>query len=319
MHDWEFVELVREYLAADRTLRSLFDRFHRGAPCFEEVAVLVGDTDSSMLFRLKERCHALFRRDPSHRSEMHREVLFDLTVGSLFHEAMKLRENLYQQEGYVPRVEQFVDLHGTEDYTFFREFEKVQAATADRTADAMRETEVLLGQTRDQLRAMLQTHSENGLLTRNLIELRAAVEAVFEIDLSNLLASIHGDAVAGFRGAAHSYLESAFFSEAVACLDAALEETEPDVVAAAKLLRLRSYATGMLHFSAGAYAQSLDALSQWLDAEPGETERRYLQFAERALARIGKLVDADRDAALLVQAEALVATIRSLLPAEAGA
>jgi len=29
MHDWEFVELVRESFVVDRTLRALFERFER--------------------------------------------------------------------------------------------------------------------------------------------------------------------------------------------------------------------------------------------------------------------------------------------------
>ncbi|MCP5042493.1 MAG: hypothetical protein GY944_15820 [bacterium] len=313
MHDWEFVELVREYLTVDRTLRSLFDRFRRGVPCFEEVALLVGDSDASILFRLKERCHALFRRDPARRAEMHREVLFDLTVGSLFHEAMKLRENLYQQEVYVPQVEQLVDEHGPGDHAFFREFEKIQAAGADRSLDAMRETEILLGQTRNQLRALLESHADNGLLTRNLIEEREAVQEVFEVELSEMLGEIHGDAATGFRSAAHSYLESAFFSEAIACLDVALEEADPDAAATTKVLRLRGYAAGMLHFSAGDYVQSLESLGQWLEAEPGKKEERYLQFAELALSRIAKLVDVESNAELLSHAQTLVEAIRSHL------
>ena len=58
----------------------------------------MGDGEDSVLFRLKERCHALFRggEQPS-EVVMRREALFDLAVGSLFHEAMKFRENLYQR------------------------------------------------------------------------------------------------------------------------------------------------------------------------------------------------------------------------------
>ncbi|MDP6977860.1 MAG: hypothetical protein QF570_04560 [Myxococcota bacterium] len=310
MHDWEFVELVRESFVVDRTLRALFDRFQRGAPCFEEVALLVGDSEDSILFRLKERCHALFRRDPAGRSEMHREVLFDLTVGSLFHEAMKLRENLYQQEVYVPQVEALLDEHGTEDLAFLREFQKIQEAGAGRTLDAMRETEVLLGQTRKQLRALLKVHADNGLLIRNLIDDQDDVEETFGCELTELLAELHESAAEGYRVAAHSCLESAFFESALRCLDVALEAGDSDENGGAQLKRLRCYAEGMGYFTAGKYDRSIDSLERWIEANPAPDEGRYLVFAELALSRMGKLVDSEIDAGLIERADTLVEVIR---------
>jgi hypothetical protein len=317
MNEWEFVELVREYTTVHQTMRTVFNHSRDGLPCFDEVALLVGDSDNSVLFRLKERCHALFRRDSGGTLQIHSEVLFDLMVGSLFHETMKLRENLYQQEIYMPRVERLLEEPGREDPKFLRELEHIQTAGADRTLDALRETETLLEQTRDQLRALLAAHPESGLMTRNLVENREQVEDVFEADLATILASIHGDAVEGYRVAAHSYLASAFFAEAVACLD----HSEEQLVAlgtthgsfSPELSRLRSYATGMIHFSVGAYTESLASFEEWLDSEPAEGERRYLEFAESALSRIGKLVDEETGSEPLALAEVLVGKIQSWL------
>ena len=317
MNEWEFVELVREYIAVNQTLRTSFGRFREGSACFDEVAQLVGDSEDSVLFRLKERCHALFRRDPGVSSQIHNEVLFDLTVGSLFHEAMKLRENLYQQEVYMPKVERLLEQHGRDDVKFLRELEHIQLAGADRTLDALRETETLLEQTRDQLLALLAAHPESGLMTRNLVENQKLVEDVFESDLASLLSKIHGDTSSGYRVAAHSYLTSAFFSQAISCLDRSEEHAEapPETgePRSAELARLRSYATGMIHFSVGAYARSLESIEDWLDSEPSDDEQRYLVFAESALSRISKLVDEDFDPKLLPLAESLVARIQSRL------
>ncbi|MFT5441527.1 MAG: hypothetical protein ACI8W3_000568 [Myxococcota bacterium] len=311
MHDWAFVELFREYIAVNRTLRSLFVRFRQGAPCFEDVALLVGDTDSSMLFRLKERCHALFRRESSVASDLHREVLFDLTVGSLFHEAMKLRENLYQHEVYVPKVESLLAQHGPGDGDFFDEFEKIQATGADRTMQAMAETEALLEQTRNQLRGLLEGRPENGLMTRNLVENRGAVEEVFDCDLAEILAGIHGGVLAGFAAAAHSYLESAFFSEAIVCLADAEVASVDDVALRAQLLRLANYAKGMMHFSAGEYAESFDSLDAWLEASPGVEEEKFLAFASSALSRVTKLINQESESELQARAAQLVTRIAS--------
>lgn len=315
MRDWEFVELLREYVIVNRTFASLFDRFRQGSPCFEEVALLVGDGDNSILFRLKERCHALFRVDPSEAPQMHHEVLFDLTVGSLFHEAMKLRENLYQHEVYVPKVERLLEDHGPDDSEFFKEFEKIQAAGEDRTQNAMRETEVLLAQTRKQLRALLVSRSDSTLLTRNLVENREAVESAFGSDLESLLAGIHGSVAAGFASAADSFLESAFFEQATECLDAALAQPDEAHDNRGQLARLREYATGMQHFSNGDYEASLASLASWLDAEPGEGESQYLKFAESVLSRVGNLLGDDSDPELQVRANALTERIQGRVQA----
>ena len=99
------VEIVREFLAVDRAVRRLISRFRSGNLRFDEVAALFTDEEESALFRLKEHCHALFRpRQGPAAQPLHREVLFDLAVGSLFHEAMQFRESFYQREVYGPRV-----------------------------------------------------------------------------------------------------------------------------------------------------------------------------------------------------------------------
>ena len=75
---------------------------------------------------------------------MHREALFDLAVGSLFHEAMKLRENLYQREVYGPRVRALRSDAGEENEALFDEFEKMLGAVAQRLDEGLRESETLL-------------------------------------------------------------------------------------------------------------------------------------------------------------------------------
>ena len=86
------VDIVRDFLAVDQAMRSLFERFRSGTLRFEEVRDRIAADEGSALFRLKERCHTLFRlgADASQAARP-REVLFDLAVGSLFHETMKFR------------------------------------------------------------------------------------------------------------------------------------------------------------------------------------------------------------------------------------
>ena len=99
------VDILRAFLLADQSMRRIFARYREGVLTFDEVQRLVGDDERSVLFRLKERSHALFRGgDHAPGIATQREALFDLAVGSLFHEAMKFRENLYQRTVYGPKV-----------------------------------------------------------------------------------------------------------------------------------------------------------------------------------------------------------------------
>ncbi len=103
------LEILRDFVEVDRLVRGLARRHRAHGLRFPELAALIRDDESSVLFRLKERTHALFRGPGSAmRGSTHREALFDLAVGSLFHEAMKLRENLYQREVYGPRVRELL-------------------------------------------------------------------------------------------------------------------------------------------------------------------------------------------------------------------
>ena len=111
---------------------------------------------------------------------MRREALFDLAVGSLFHEAMKFRENFYQREVYGPRVRALRTESGGENAALFHEFEKILSAVAQRLEEGLHESEALLVRTREQLALLLAEHRSNGFVARCLIENRADVEDVFE-------------------------------------------------------------------------------------------------------------------------------------------
>lgn len=197
------VDVVRDFLAADRMLRRLFERHERGELRFDEVKEIVGDGEGSVLFRLKEQCHALFRPDARASAvSMRREALFDLAVGSLFHEAMKFRENLYQRVVYGPRVRALRSEAGGESAAIFEEFEKILAGADERLLEARQETEALLHQTRAQFRVLLAAHRDNGLVTRFLVENQGLVAEVFEDGLDGLLAATCGSAAGGYEQAA---------------------------------------------------------------------------------------------------------------------
>ena len=103
--DSSVIDLIRDFLEAHRRLRAVAARHRSGELQFAEVQSLVGEGEGSVLYRLKERCHNLYRAVPVPQDEIGPGALFDLAVGSLFHEAMKFREGFYQLSAYGPKLE----------------------------------------------------------------------------------------------------------------------------------------------------------------------------------------------------------------------
>ena len=153
----DFVQLAREFVAAHAELSALFATHAPDEIPFMELRALVGDDDGSVLYRLKERSHALFRTEgPIENEGMRRELVFDLAVGSLFHEAMKLRESLYQCEVYGPRIAELRSSSlDDEAEDLLAEFEKILAKSMSRVHEVAAEVRILLAQSRDQLRRLL--------------------------------------------------------------------------------------------------------------------------------------------------------------------
>ena len=309
------VDILRAFLLADQSMRRIFARYREGVLTFDEVQRLVGDDERSVLFRLKERCHALFRgSDHAPGIAMQREALFDLAVGSLFHEAMKFRENLYQRTVYGPKVRALRSQSGAEAEGIFEEFERILAAAAVRLDEALHETEALLVHTRAQFRALLAAHPENVLVARFLVEGRALVEEVLGDELDDVLASIHGTAVLGYARAARSYLESGFFAPARRALAEALAR-DPG---RADLLPLAAYAEGMDRYVEGEHRAAVTCLTEWVDAESAAAEPGLSNLAYAAVCGIAQRAreasGGECDPALATSATALAERLQPLAP-----
>ncbi|HSR13474.1 MAG TPA: hypothetical protein VLS90_18655, partial [Thermodesulfobacteriota bacterium] len=87
--DRKIVDIARNFLLTVSTFRELREKFVRESLRFPDLARLVDDRGESVLFALKENCHSLFRAGNGPVGE--KEQIFDLSIGSLFHLAMKIR------------------------------------------------------------------------------------------------------------------------------------------------------------------------------------------------------------------------------------
>jgi tetratricopeptide (TPR) repeat protein len=313
--DTGLVDIAREFLLAYQLLRKLIARYRTGELRFEELQEFVGDGEASVLFRLKERCHALFRtRARSGDLALMQGALFDLAVGSLFHEAMKLRENFYQLASYGPKVRALRAEAGPEADRLFEEFEKILSASKTRIEEAFLESETLLQQTRELFRVLLAAHPNNGLVARYLLENASFVEQVLGDDLDDFLARIYGETVQGYVLAAYSYLASGYFEEATRALEEALRHRpERD-----DLQRLAVYAQGMQAYLEARYGDAVRGLERWLDAKPVGDELGLARMARAALSRVGGLLEGSDLEASGEQAAALAARLESWIANGAG-
>jgi len=309
------VEIAREFLLAYRRTCEIVSLHRAGELCFEDVRGWVGDDESSSLFRLKERCHALFRahdalREPGGPTK--REALFDLTVGALFHEAMRFRENLYQREVYGPRVGRLSG-RSEEEADLIREFNKIVAGASVRLDEGLQETEALLEQTRRQFRGLLVARPGDGLVTRFLIENAGYVVLAFDGGVEALFDQVHGDAATGYALAARSYLDSGHFEQGARLL-AEARSRGGDREA---WLRLGEYAQAMDAYLRGDYRNAIDALAAWLECQPGADESGYAALALDAVSHLGRLTAGAERPALADDAERLVERLQAFIASPA--
>jgi len=312
LFDPKLSDILRDFVDAHAQLRRLAAHYRAGSLAFDDVQALVGEADESVLYRLKERCHLLFRGDGVGSPGV--GTLLDLAVGALFHEAMKFRENFYQRAAYGPKVRSLRDARVEGAGTLLHEFEKILEASSCRQDEALREAEVLLDQSVGQLRALLDLHRESGVLARTLLERGAQLESVFGEPLDALLGALYGSASEGFAFAGHAYLDAGFFAEAAEAFRGAAERG----ASPAGLDPLRAYAEGMQAYLDRRYGTAVDRLGSWLASGVGPADPHLADLALAAVARIGQLLEEGDDGKLPEKACKLAAALHQQLEGLAG-
>lgn len=295
----DFVQLLREFLVAHDQLTAFLAGLATDELSFGVIRELVGDDDRCVLYRLKEKSHALFRSDGYASAAVRREALFDLAVGSLFHESMKLRESLYQREVYGPRVASLRAAAGDESEGLFIEFDRILEQSGTRTREVALEVRELLVQTLDQFRLLIVERAGERGVTRTLLNRRKQVDAVFPEKFEGLLVAMHGNFATGLVEAARALVESAHFVEAEKTLREAARQSPSSL---AEINQLMRYAEGMQAFLEGDYTRSIAALDSWVDLRAHEHESEFARRAASALGRVGRLVDNDTTGTAIVAA-----------------
>lgn len=218
------IDIIKESMCVYTKCTQCKDLFRGGSLCFGDIEEFVDDRGKSCLFRLKEMCHELFRNSDA---ASYREKLYDMTVGYIFHQAMILRENLYQLEYYKPRCDIDTDELTTREKKIFLEMEFLVKKTDKKLKEGFKETKLLMKELVEQLKDLIKLYKENYLLPRFMFEHEKTLTMMYgKKNFERLLNDMYKDGkkLLMFK-AAHSYLESEYYETArnmfqkVACLD----------------------------------------------------------------------------------------------------
>ncbi|OGP53322.1 MAG: hypothetical protein A2162_09615 [Deltaproteobacteria bacterium RBG_13_52_11b] len=208
------LEIVKLLLRSEVAFQEIFSRYGEGRIRFSAVEHWVDDKGRSLLFNLKEQCHALFREKPK-GSERQNEWLLDLVIGSIFHEAMKLRENLYQLEIYRPRYIQYRRSAGATDYEkdYIKRFERIIARAEQGVAEGMEETRSLYRDAMAQLIDLFKENAEDPFWVRFLLEQEILLQKVYGPKRTReIFRLLFGkDLLKAYHIAGQSYLESGHY------------------------------------------------------------------------------------------------------------
>ena len=201
----------------------LYDRYNNtGQISFSDIAELVGVENHKGLWLLKDRCHQLWR-DGESRFDSNGFFL-DWVVGSLFHEAVKLKENIYMFHFYAPQADEIKQQIIDERMAGDAQCLKFMEGTGAEIRKQMDNLALLCGRANYLLRAMLASQSDNVLLIRYLIERKDVVRELWSESLEELFYDMFpGGPEQGFCLAGKNYLDGHWHDRALMAYSAALE------------------------------------------------------------------------------------------------
>lgn len=204
------IDLIKESICVYTKCMECRSLFRDGVLCFANIEDFVDDRGKSCLFRLKEMCHQLFRNSSD---ATYKEKLYDITVGYIFHEAMKLREDLYQLEYSRNRSDIISHELTSLEKKIVREIEILVKRADKRLQEGLREVRTLLMELMGQLKDLITMYRSNYLLPRFLFENEKALVKIFgKIGYERLLQDLYKDGRPRLMfNAALSYLESEYY------------------------------------------------------------------------------------------------------------
>ncbi len=207
-----FVTLYQGYLA-------------NGKINFDELAQLVGtEIHKGRLWQLKDHCHRLFQESSEQNG-----LLLDWVIGSVFHEAMKLKENIYMYQFYGPAGPSTgaggadTSLHcGVSRKNFMKGIVREARRQVDNLTFLFNRANFLL-------RMLFPSQGQNVLLLRLFIEEPNISQEMWSESVEQLFDELFPyQPETGYLLAAKSYFNGQWLHEALAAYETALD-INPDL------------------------------------------------------------------------------------------
>ena len=288
------IDLIRESISTYNLCREVIDLYAKEKLSFSRMEEFVDDRGKSSLYRLKQMCHELFRNVDE---ATYREKFYDITVGYIFHEAMKLRENVYQLEYYKP---QYTTLVNSEELTplekrVIHEFDLLIHKAEKRLRVGLQEVKGLLRDLVAQLKDLLKLYRNNYLLPRFILENEKALVKIYgKKGFTELLTDMYeyGRSTLIYK-AAISYLESEYYGCARLLFQKVAGMDQADRRARFMYLYASAHASYFKNRPAKAYGCAQEALA--LDMKSADLEsyiralRQLVAELSRELKKRGKL------------------------------
>lgn len=215
-------DILRDFCMASRVLEEQFYRFQDvGVVSFTAIRDLLGSVmNKGLMWRLKDTAHHLFRTTPG---EPPVARMLDWSIGYIFHECIKLKEDAYQHQHYAPlykalqRLDLSPELREQSD-----PLGDVLGQTQESLAREVERIDFLLSQSRDMLCLYYANHSENKLLARQLYDTDEMVRGVFKDGYATLIRNTYGEQPERmYLQAAESLLDGGWPEEALEAVNKA--------------------------------------------------------------------------------------------------
>jgi len=313
VRDQKILEMIRGLFEAEVAFQDISKKHKEGLLRFSDIERWVDDRGQSLLYRLKERCHSLFRflgTDPFHKKEW----LLDLAIGSIFHEAMKLRENIYQLEVYRPKYLQYNTEAGRTDYEkdYLMQFEKIISRAEQGVTEGMEETRSLFRDAKAQLLDFFKASAENPYMVRFLLEHQPLLEKVYGKEgarevFQRLFQNGFFDAywVAGrsYLDSEHYDLSSLYFLKA-----RKISPKHPE------LQSFLNFSLGMDAYYRNDYTKAISRFHKLISPKSnGKFKREYLRKAEEACHKMAAEMKEERGLKAARKAQTIAEQIKRML------
>lgn len=200
---------IRDFLKTLKFFEQLYKTYNESKEMpFKNMDYWVGtEVRKGPLWQFKDLCHTVWGNEEQMDVEC---ALMEWLVGSVFHEGMKLKENIYLLQHYKPAYEKMIyqskklaENHGVDDYLEL--FEK----TTEEVNLAMSRLNRLFLRAAEQLHKILLKYPDNHLVLRLLIENEPEFDRIWGVNsIPRLFEEMFsGQKEKGYCLAAESYRE----------------------------------------------------------------------------------------------------------------